>query len=326
MGVIFILAGDLDGQFKPIFDSYADVTSVKDLRASRFLFEMAGGLHLKLMVYRRGTDEELFKWYVGLYKWADNHDRDKLDQLVLLTEKRYPWKGEEIDTYFVLSHKKRVKLNHFMNKKLAARQEKTLFLKSPGEMAGMMMQPQDMYIWEGMELLCYRRKFAADSPVNGGVYVVQGWTETHVVVRLHEDYWRKKDPEPIVPEEDAELDSDDEDATSEPDDFCEGEEDDDETPAQKPPKGYKLVDVSEAAYTYTLTHAQAVRTLRLQHALVYANIQGRTMREKHLALLDTANMNFSVRHLIVATSRATHGKYVHVPSHVQEAAALQEAE
>ena len=119
------------------------------------------------------------------------------------------------------------------------------------------------------------------------------------------------------------LDSDDEDATSEPDDFCEGEEEDDETPAQK---GRKFVDASEAAYTYTLTHAQAVRILRLQHALVYANIQGRTMREKHLALLDTANMNFSVRHLIVATSRATHGKYVHVPSHVQEAAALQEAE
>ena len=124
------------------------------------------------------------------------------------------------------------------------------------------------------------------------------------------------------------MDADDEDASSEPDDFGEDdwESDDDEIPAQKPPKGPKFVDTSEAAFTYTLTHAQAVCILRLQHALVYANIQGRTTREKHLALLDMANMNFSVRHLIVATSRATHGKYVHVPSHVQEAAALQEAE
>ena len=50
------------------------------------------------------------------------------------------------------------------------------------------------------------------------------------------------------------------------------------------------------------------------------------MREKHLALLDTANQNFSVRHLIVATSRATHGQYVHVPDKAQEVAALLAAE
>ena len=66
--------------------------------------------------------------------------------------------------------------------------------------------------------------------------------------------------------------------------------------------------------------------MRLQHALVYANIQGRTLREKHIALMDTANANFTVRHLIVALSRATHGKYVHVPDGRQEAAALSEAE
>ena len=39
-----------------------------------------------------------------------------------------------------------------------------------------MMQPQDMYIWEGMELLCQRRKYMDKAPVNGGVYVVQSWT------------------------------------------------------------------------------------------------------------------------------------------------------
>ena len=63
---------------------------------------------------------------------------DIVDQLVSQTEKRYPWRGEEIDTYFVMSHKKRVKLNRFTNKKLAERQETTLFLKSPGEMSGIM--------------------------------------------------------------------------------------------------------------------------------------------------------------------------------------------
>ena len=112
---------------------------------------------------------------------------------------------------------------------------------------------------------------------------------------------------------------DEEDATSEPDDFAEDNVDE-EVPARK------VVEVSEAAFTYNLTHAQAARILRLQHALVYASIQGRTAREKHIALMDTANPNFTVRHLIVALSRATHGKYVHVPDGRQEAAALSEAE
>ena len=77
---------------------------------------------------------------------------------------------------------------------------------------------------------------------------------------------------------------------------------------------------------YTVTHAEFARIFRPQHALVYANIQGRTMREKHICLLDTGNRNFTVRHLIVAISRATHGKYVHVPDREQEAAVKKDAD
>jgi hypothetical protein len=53
------------------------------------------------------------------------------------------------------------------------------------------------------------------------------------------------------------MDADDEDASSEPDDFGEDdwESDEDETPTQKPPKGFKIVDMSETAFTYKLTHA-----------------------------------------------------------------------
>ena len=274
MGVRFIFAGDLDGQFKPIFDQWGDAMKAKDLRKSAFLHEMCGGLHVKLTVYRRGTDEGLFKWYTGLYKWADNEDLEVTQQLVQHTRNRYPWKGEEIDIHFVMSHKKRMAINRMVNQHLAARQQKTLFLKSQGELPGMMMQPQDMHIWEGMELLCYRRKYAPKSPVNGGVYVVQTWDDKTITVRLHEDYrqnFKQQNPAPaILPEEEEE---DEEDATSEPDDFG---EDDDEAPAQKPPKGYKLIDLSETAGVYVLSHAQAARILRPQHALVYANIQGRT--------------------------------------------------
>ena len=50
------------------------------------------------------------------------------------------------------------------------------------------------------------------------------------------------------------------------------------------------------------------------------------MREKHICLMDTGNLHFTVRHLIVAISRATHGKYVHVPTSAQETGVNQDAD
>ena len=52
--------------------------------------------------------------------------------------------------------------------------------------------------------------------------------------------------------------------------------------------------------------------LRLTHAMCYYTIQGRTIRNKHIQLIDTEHPNFSRRSLIVGLSRATHGEYVHV--------------
>ena len=301
MGVRFIFAGDLDGQFKPIFDQMADVMNAKDLRLSRFLFEMCGGLHVKLTTYRRGTDVELFRWYTGLYKWADNRDFDKVQQLVNLTRKRYPLRNEEIDIHLVMSHKLRVQINAEQNAIQAARQERTLFLKSPGEMPGIMMQPQDMHIWEGLELLCHRRKHVDDAPVNGGLYRVYSWDHQTVTIRLTEEYRQRYEWKPANREANDDEESEDEDLRE----------------AREAAEEYRqaLIDLKT---WHTLGHEEAAKILRLQHALVYANIQGRTMREKHICLMDTANRNFTVRHLIVAVSRATHGRYVHVPTAAQE--------
>jgi hypothetical protein len=121
------------------------------------------------------------------------------------------------------------------------------------------------------------------------------WTETHVIVKLHADYVRTAEEAP----EDVD-DADDE--GSEPDDM--GEDGNDAPPAP----GVNVVETG----VYKLTHARAVAILRLQHALVYASIQGRTMRQKKIGLMDTWNQNFTIRHLIVAVSRATEGQYVHI--------------
>ena len=122
-------------------------------------------------------------------------------------------------------------------------------------------------------------------------------------MRLHEDYMPKF--EPTSPAE-TEL-CDEDGAASEAGDM--GADDDAEP-------GNDAVEGKEGVHR--LTHVKAAKILRLQHALVYASIQGRTMRQKHVCLLNTAHRHFTVRHLIVATSRATHGAFVHVSAAEKE--------
>ena len=58
--------------------------------------------------------------------------------------------------------------------------------------------------------------------------------------------------------------------------------------------------------------------LRLTHAMCYYTIQGCTMRDKKILLIDTEHPNFSRRTLIVGLSRATHGKVAHVADNEAE--------
>ena len=62
----------------------------------------------------------------------------------------------------------------------------------------------------------------------------------------------------------------------------------------------------------SVTLANACKLLRLCHAQCYYTVQGRTVRDRHILLLDTGHPFFSVRALIVGLSRATHGQYLHV--------------
>ena len=51
---------------------------------------------------------------------------------------------------------------------------------------------------------------------------------------------------------------------------------------------------------------EACAQLRLCHAMCYYTCHGRTVRDRHIVLLDTKHKHFSVRALIVGLSRATH--------------------
>jgi hypothetical protein len=202
-----------------------------------------------------------------------------------------------------------MKINHAMNNWLAEHQTPPLlFIKSAGNQHGASMQSQDMLVWEGMELLCYSHRYQKNSPVTGAVYVVQAWDESTITVTLHDDYKGDQIVATPVVEEVVE----------------EGEEsDDDQLDVEDvgPKNGDK-----RTKDTYQLTHKRAGEILRLQHALVYASIQGRTMREQHIGLMDLENEHFTMRDLITAMSRPTHGKYLHFMTPEQQAKLKSDAE
>ena len=58
--------------------------------------------------------------------------------------------------------------------------------------------------------------------------------------------------------------------------------------------------------------------LRLTHAMCYYTVQGRTLKDKKILLVDTEHPNFSHRALIVGLSRATHGQVVHISDNEAE--------
>jgi hypothetical protein len=60
--------------------------------------------------------------------------------------------------------------------------------------------------------------------------------------------------------------------------------------------------------------------LRMTYGFCYYSVQGATLRNRHVVLFDTHHKRhyFTLRHLIVGMSRATHGQYVHVLSAEQE--------
>ena len=132
-----------------------------------------------------------------------------------------------------------------------------------------------MWVWVGMELIGSTR----DKKViyNSCVYEVMNITDRSIEVRLARDYWKPA----ATPEE---------------------EEEDVADPRQEP-------------MSTVLTYAEASKYLRPQYALTYASIQGRTLRDKKVAVLDLDSEFVTLRHLMVASSRVTEGRLLACATH-----------
>jgi len=137
-------------------------------------------------------------------------------------------------------------------------------------------QPQDMYLQEGMELLCACK--AHPTLVNGVFYAVEGVDHQHVVVRMVDRYKRPRET----------LDE----------------------------KAVAKADKQEGAVT--LSHKEASLALRLTYALCYASVQGLTISNKKVLMLDLDHANFDMRTLIVGVSRLTSGKDLFIATEEQE--------
>jgi hypothetical protein len=223
--------------------------------------------------------------------------------------------------YLVLSHKKRMMLNHAINWACAHTRsgDDLEFIKSSfSEKPGWTMQPQDMIVWKGMELLCYsRRGSSKNTPTTGAVYVVDGWDGSFLTVSLHDDYLGEALFNAPAPEQVAEVSEDE----SDPEEL-------EEIPARAPPgpdrectmrveRRRRADGTFVEKKVFRLTYRRASEILRPQHALVYAAMQRRTLRSS-VVLLDLDSGKVTMRDVITAMSRPTKGSDLHFATSQQQ--------
>ena len=114
-------------------------------------------------------------------------------------------------------------------------------------------------------------------------------------------------------------DESDEEAEDQPEDEDEESEETEDDPAE-----------GEIPEDLKLSYENVSKWLRPMHALCYGSIQGCTMADKRILLLDTRAAegrvrHFTLRHLIVGVSRATHQDNVHVANEDYEKRLMRDA-
>ena len=258
---------------------------VRATQDSECMKDMCNRMHFHLTTYWRGTDRALFDFYTQLYCESD----EELPFIVEQAQKTYPVKLSsplEFDVVLCVSHANRMLVNRLQNEAKARIYERcypTYHVEWSGEdIKGTTSQPQSMIIWPGIELIGCTRGLGKNTYgiVQGVVYTVKRVDEANLTLEMNEEYKKKDAIQDLEHSEDG-------------DDFHE----DDEKPS---------------VHDVTLPLVDAPAVLRLTHAMCYFTMQGRTLRDRHILLLDTGHFHFSRRALIVGMSRATHGSYVHV--------------
>jgi hypothetical protein len=152
------------------------------------------------------------------------------------------------------------------------------------------MKPQDMHIWTGMTLVGCVQKYVRNGLKNGVLYKV---------VRFNaETVWLEPLPEYQTPP----LAWDKEPVDAEDCEEAEEDEDEDDVLLEDAGEDGEVAQLSRHERRDGNCIAVAVNSIaektRLTHALVYAAIQGLTIRDKNLALMSCEHRHYSTRDLI----------------------------
>ena len=293
LGCKFVVMGDFRGQYLPIGDPFAHLLDRTE--TSSLMHSLCAGFHVHLSEnHRCKSDPGHFDFYCSLYGLAEEDAFATAQRMA----SRFP-AGDLLewgaDHYLCRSHTTRMRINAYVNERV--RRPGSYFVEKH-ECRNAPTEPQAMWVWPDMELIASTREKKAvlvtddtgrtrkEFLLHGCVYKVVEVNERFVEVEMLRDFWKPMKPE-------APPRSDDSDADDEGSDY---NEDDVEDPEDR--RAYPGVLV--------LTHEQASKYLRPQHALTYASIQGRTLRDSKVAMLDLPLLN--LRQLMVASSRVTEGR------------------
>ena len=270
------------GDFEGQFEPFRDRWNADCAYANPLLHNLCNGLCVTLQTYRRGVDQALFDWYFGLYGQTD------VRSWVHESRLRYAAACDPMcnPLVLVISHNRRLRVNEIQNKRLAPENalECVWDLEEDEEHPGTTMRPQTMRIWVGIELLGSPRGANEQKVAQGqkGAQRQKGVQAPKIVQGVIYTVTGITDTHlnlQMRPE------------------YCHGAKDEKTT--------VKLEQVCEK--------------LRLTHSMCYYTVQGRTLRDRHIVLLDTDHRHMSMRALIVGMSRATHGSYVHIGDEASEA-------
>ena len=177
-GAKFVLFGDYEGQFESISDRWS--VSSGRLQQSQLLRDMVKSLWVKLTTYRRGDDEALFDFYYGLY-----NSNETLTTMVARAKNNFPACSDP-DLVLCISHNKRILINKRMNESRAP--DTAVEVCVTEEIQGTTCQPQNMFIWTGMELIgCPRGRGRKYEVVQGVVYTLL-YVGRFCVLRMRPEY------------------------------------------------------------------------------------------------------------------------------------------
>ena len=154
-----------------------------------------------------------------------------------------------------------------------------VLIESVGKLKGTAMQPQPMFVKPGMILMGCA---AGCKRILSGLEYAVVSADAHAVVVSMREPWRTSD----------------------------------ELRATMSAKSLAAVRLLEDEIS--LTHEETSRWLRLAYAATYYSIEGRTIPQRTVLLLDTASTFFTNRNLIVGVSRAKEGRQVKIPTPGQE--------